>query len=137
MTVTEWGAVFLVLAAVFHWLRILHKTRIILAFLGTCIVSGGLFGSLLTKAVLLVSGLLGTLTGKVFGVTVPGLLVVVLGILFLHDLHPKTGPPAKRTMWVGIALAACLVAGISSFSALNHLPADVRNGTGSATQIGK
>lgn len=125
------GAVFLVLAVLFHWLKIFTKIRAGLAFAGTCIVAGGLFGHLLTKGVTVVSNLTNSLMGKVFGVAVPGLIVIVLVVIFVHDLHPKGGGASKRTMWVGIALAACLVAGVSSFAALNKVPASVRTGVSS------
>ena len=132
MTLIEWGALALVAAGMFYWLGILPKIQVILAFIGTCIVTGGLFGHLLTRGVTLVSNLLGTLTGKIFGAAVPGLLVIILGILFIHDLLPKN-TTGKRTFWVGIALAACLVAGLSSFTALNQVPANVRTGVSTTT----
>lgn len=135
MTLLEWGALALVVAFVFYWLGVLPKVQVILAFIGTCIVTGGLFGSLLGRGVTLVSNLTGTLTGKIFGVAIPGLLVIVLLILFLHDLSPKKNA-GKRTFWVGIALAACLVAGLSSFQALNQLPGNVRTGVGNVSTIG-
>ena len=132
MTLIEWGVLALVAAGMFYWLGILPKIQVILGFTGTCIVTGGLFGHLLTRAVTLVSNLLGTLTGKIFGAAVPGLLVIILGILFIHDLLPKN-TTGKRTFWVGIALAACLVAGLSSFTALNNVPANVRTGVSTTT----
>ena len=132
MTLIEWGALALVAAGMFYWLGILPKIQVILAFIGTCIVTGGLFGDLLARGVTLVSNLLGTLTGKIFGTAIPGLLVIILGILFIHDLMPKNGA-GKRTFWVGIALAACLVAGLSSFTALNQVPANVRTGVSTTT----
>ena len=132
MSTLEWGALALVAAGMFYWLGILPKIQVILAFIGTCIVTGGLFGSLLTRGVTLVSNLLGTLTGKIFGVAIPGLLVIILGILFIHDLMPRRNA-GKRTFWVGIALAACLVAGLSSFTALNQVPANVRTGVSTTT----
>ena len=132
MTLIEWGVLALVAAGMFYWLGILPKIQVILGFIGTCIVTGGLFGHLLTRAVTLVSNLLGTLTGKIFGAAVPGLLVIILGILFIHDLLPKN-TTRKRTFWVGIALAACLVAGLSSFTALNNVPANVRTGVSTTT----
>ena len=132
MTLLEWGALALVVAFTLYWLGVLPKIQVLLAFIGTCIVTGGLFGHLLTRAVTLVSNLLGTLTGKIFGAAIPGLLVIVLGILFVHDLSPKKNA-GKRTFWVGIALAACLVAGLSSFTALNQVPANVRTGVSTTT----
>lgn len=135
LTVLESGAIALVLAGVFFWLGIFTKLRAIMAFAGTCIVTGGLFGELLGKVASFVSGLLGSLAGKAFGVSVPGLLAIVLLAVFAHDLHPRK-PASGRTLWVAIALAACLTAGVSSWPALNHVPATVRNGVGNVTTIG-
>jgi hypothetical protein len=135
MTILSIGAVCLVAAVVFHWLGVFVKARAIMAFIGTCIVTGGLFGHLISRGVDIVSGLLGSLAGKVFGVALPGVLVIVLGIVFIHDLHPRKSA-SGRTMYVGIALAACLVAGISTIPALNSVPANVRNGVGTVKTIG-
>ena len=132
MSTLEWGAIALVLAGLFYWLGVFPKIQVLLGFVGTCIVTGGLFGSLLAKAVTFVSNLLGTLTGKIFGVAIPGILVIILLVLFIHDLSPKKNA-GKRTFWVGVALAACLVAGLSSFTALNQVPANVRTGVTSTT----
>lgn len=122
------GAGMLILAGLFYWLKVLPATRAILAFIGTCIVTGGLFGSLMSRAAHFVANFTDTLTGKIFGVGIPGVLVIILGVIFVHDLLPKGGGASKRTMWVGLALAACLVAGLSSFQALNQLPANVQQG---------
>jgi|SRR6185437_5184113 len=130
------GALCLVAALLFHWLRIFVKIRAILAFVGTCIVTGGLFGHALTWVVLHVQALTNSLTGKIFGAAIPGLVVIVLAIIFVHDLHPKGGGSSRRTMFVGAALAACLVAGVSSFSTLNNVPAAVRTGVSSSTNGG-
>ena len=119
----------------FYWLGIFIKIRAVMAFIGTCIVTGGLFGEILTWIVVHVSDLLGSVAGKAFGVALPGLGVIVLAVIWLHDLHPKKSAKG-RTFWIGIALAACLVAGLSSWTALNHIPANVRNGVGTATTIG-
>lgn len=135
MTILEWGGVFLVVAAVLYFLGILPKTQVILAFLGTCIVTGGLFGSLLTRGALYLDRATNAVTGKLFGVTIPGLLVIVLLIIFVHDLHPRNGA-SRRTFWVGVALAACLVAGLSTFKTLNQVPASVRTGVSNMSTIG-
>jgi hypothetical protein len=135
VTTLEWGAIALVLAGLFYWLGIFVTFRAVLAFIGTCVVTGGLFGSILTRAAIFVSNLTNTVVGKAFGVAIPGLLVIVLLIIFVHDLHPKKGA-GKRTFWIGIALAACLVAGLSSFQTLNQLPGNVRTGVGNVSTIG-
>jgi uncharacterized membrane protein YvlD (DUF360 family) len=136
MSTLEWGVVALVLAGVFHWLRIFATIRSILGFIGTCIVTTGLFGLVLDKVVIWVAHLTNAVTGKVFGVGIPGLIILVLAIVFIHDLHPKKGA-SGRTLWVGIALAACLVGGISSWSAVNHIPSDVQNGVGNVKTLGR
>lgn len=130
MSTLDWGAVALVVAFTLFGLGIMPKTQVILGFIGTCIVTTGLFGSLLTRGVTLVSHLTNTLTGKIFGVAVPGLLVIVLVIVFIHDLAPKHSS-GRRTFFIGIALAASLAAGLSSFTALNQIPANVRTGVSS------
>lgn len=136
MTLLAWGGIALVVAFVLYWLGRLPKTQVILAFIGTCIVSGGLFGHVLGRAAVWVDHATNAVTAKAFGATIPGLIVIILGIIFIHDLHPKTGGASRRTFFVGIAFAACLVAGLSTFQTLNHLPATVRTGVGNASTIG-
>lgn len=135
MTLLEWGGVLLVVAFVLYWLGRLPKAQVILAFIGTCIVTGGLFGHVLGRAAVWVDHATNAVTAKLFGASIPGLLVIILAIIFFHDLHPKNGA-SKRTFWIGIAFAACLVAGLSTFQTLNHLPATVRTGVGNASTIG-
>ena len=134
MSVTELGGICLVVGIVFYVLGRWPKAQVILGFIGVCCI-GGLFGSILAKGAVFISNLLGTVTGKVFGVAIPGLLVIVLLIVVLHDLSPK-GSATRRTFFAGLALAACLVAGVSSFQALNNIPAGVRSGVGNASTIG-
>jgi hypothetical protein len=132
----QWGAILLVISVVLYFLRIFAKLRAVLAFLGVCLLGGGLFSSLLVRGAHAVSSLTDSLVGKIFGVAVPGLIVIVLGIFFIHDLHPKGGGASKRTFWLGIALAAFLVAGVSTFATLNGIPADVHNGVSTVTSGG-
>lgn len=128
MSTLALGALALIAALIFHYFQIFTKSRAILAFTGTCIVTGGLFGTMLGKAAHMVANVTNTATGKVFGVAVPGLIVLVLGLIWVIHLHPKGRGASKSTMFIGIALAACLVAGISSVKALNAAPATVRTG---------
>jgi hypothetical protein len=132
MNIVEWGVIALAAAFTLFWLGIMPKTQVILGFIGTCIVTTGLFGTLLAKGVVLVSNLTNALTAKIFGVAVPGLLVVVLGIIFVHDLMPKHSS-GKRTFFIGITLAAALGAGLSTIPALNAIPANVRTGITTTT----
>jgi hypothetical protein len=129
MTLLEWGAAALVVGVVLYALGIMPKTQAALAFIGTCIVTGGLFGHLLARITVDVAHLTNTLTGKIFGTAIPGLLVIVLLIYFVHDMHPKKNAK-KRTFFIGIALAACLVAGIAPWQTLNNVPGSVRTGVG-------
>lgn len=128
---SQWGAIMLVVGFVLYFLRIFKRLRAVLAFVGVCLISGGLFGSLLGRGAVWLSNVFGSLTGKIFGVGVPGVLFVVLAIVFIHDLHPKGGGASKRTFWLGLAVAACLVAGVSAFAQLNGIPADLRSGVSS------
>lgn len=132
----QWGTVFLVIGLVLYFLRIFAVVRAILAFLGTCLLSAGVLSNLLVRAAREVSALTDSLVGKVFGVAVPGLLVIVLIIIFAYDLHPKGGTASKRTFWLAIAVAACLVAGVSAFATLNGIPGDVHTGITTVTSGG-
>lgn len=137
MSTLALGALALIAALIFHYFQIFTRARAVLAFIGTCIVTGGLFGSVLGKAAHMVAGVTNTATGKVFGVAIPGLIVFVLLLVWVIHLHPKGRGASKSTMFIGIALAACLVAGISSVRALNAAPASVRTGvSGVSSTIG-
>jgi hypothetical protein len=132
MSTLALGVLALILAVIFHYFSIFTKLRAVLGFIGTCIVTGGLFGHVLTWVVLHVAALTNSLTGKVFGVAIPGLIVIVLLVVFVIHLHPRGRGASKSTMFIGMALAACLVAGISSFTTLNHVPTAVRTGVSSS-----
>jgi hypothetical protein len=135
MSVTELGGICLVVGVLFFILGRWPKAQVILGFIGVCCLGGGLLGTILTKAALFVSHLTDTVTGKVFGAAIPGVLVIILGIVVLHDLS-RQGTTSRRTFFAGLALAACLVAGVSSFQALNNVPAGVRSGVGNASTVG-
>lgn len=122
------GAGALTLWAVFHWLHIFAKTRAVLAFLGVCLLVGGLVGKLLTGAATFIAGLSNTASTILFGVSGGvTLIAIVLIVIFIHDLHPKNSASA-RTSFIGIALAAILVAGVSGVTALNNIPGHVQQG---------
>jgi len=135
MSVAEIGAVCLVVGVLFFFLGRWPKAQVILGFVGVCCLGGGLLGTILTRAAVFVSHLTDTVTGKVFGVAIPGLLVIILGIVVLHDLS-RQGTASRRTFFAGLALAALLVAGVSSFQSLNSVPAGVRGGVGNASTAG-
>jgi hypothetical protein len=129
------GGICLVVGFLLFWLGKLPKIQVILGFVGTCIVTGGLFGHAVNRVMVFLSNATDGVANKVLGVGIPGLLVIVLGIIVIHDMHPKN-KASRRTFFAGLALAACLVAGVSSFSTLNNVPTGVRNGVDNASTIG-
>jgi hypothetical protein len=136
MTTLEWGGVFLAVGAALYILGKLPKVQVILGFLGTCIVTGGLFGKWLTKGAVLVEHWSNLATAKAFGAAIPALPAIVLGIFLIHDLLPKN-KASKRTLIVGVAFAALCVAGVTTNQTLNSVPANVRtNVSQNASTIG-
>lgn len=131
------GVLMLVLFGVFYWLNIFTTARALLAFAGVCVLGlgAGWFGHTLTTVVTWITTLGGTVTGTLFGVSVVSAAFVVLAVVFVHDLMPKHGA-SKRTGWVGILVAAMLVAGVSGFSQLNSIPSTVRGVVSNARTIG-
>jgi hypothetical protein len=136
MTNAEWGAIMLVVFGVLYFLNKMPATRAILAFVGTILVGtdGHLTHWLSTVAVWL-AGESSTLTAWLVGIPVAGILTVITGIVFVHDLMPKHSA-GKRTGWAGILLAALIVAGATGFSALDNVPTAVNNGVTSVQQSG-
>jgi hypothetical protein len=129
------GAGCLTLFAVFQWLHIFAKTRAVLAFAGVCLLVGGLIGKLLTGAATWVADLSNTASTILFGVSGGITLVaLVLVVIFIHDLHPKHQASA-RTSFIGIALAALLVAGVSGATAFNNIPGAVQQGVTNAKTV--
>ena len=133
LSATGLGVLMLVLFGVFYVLGIFATVRAILAFVGTCLIGTvGFLGGALHAIALWVSNLAASVTGWAFAAPVGGLvLVVIAGVIFIHDLHPKNSA-GKRTGFAGIALALVLIAGVAQIPALNGIPASVRNGVGNA-----
>jgi hypothetical protein len=132
------GLVCLVLFATFYWLKIFAATRAILGFIGICLLGlNGVAGGILTTITTWVASLLGVATGALFGVEIGALLLLIpVGVMFIHDLHPKNSA-GTRTGWAGIALAVLLVTGVSGFQGLNAIPGAVRTGvTNVQTSLG-
>ena len=133
---TALGALMLILFGVFYWLGIFATVRALLAFVGTCLLgTAGFFGGALqaigTWATHLANGGTAWATGVAIGGTA---LVIVTGVIFVHDLMPKH-TAGKRTGWAGIALAALLIAGVSGIAQLNNIPAGVRSGVTNARTV--
>lgn len=132
LTWTQWGLIFTTVAFTLLFLRIFPATRAVLIFLGVCLM-GGKIAAILTAVARGVSHLTDALTAKIFGASIGGLLVLILGIILVTHLHPKGKGAAKSTFWIAASLACLLVAGVSTFAAVNGIPADIRTGV---TSIG-
>lgn len=135
------GILMLVLFIVFYWLNIFVTLRALLAFVGTILVGfSGFIGQALDWLGHHGAQLAGNLLGWAFG---PGaapaagtLLVLVTGIVFIHDLHPKK-TAGKRTGFAGLALAVFLLAGVSQVPALQGIVPGVRHAVQQARTIGR
>lgn len=136
LSATGIGVLMLVLFGVFYFLSIFATVRAILAFVGTCLVGTvGFLGGALHATALWISNFTDSVTGWAFAASVGGLvLVVITGVIFIHDLMPKK-TAGKRTGWAGIALAALLIAGVSGISQLNNIPGGVQNGVTNARTV--
>jgi len=128
-----WGGIFTVFAAVFLFLGIFKRTRAVLIFLGICLLGSGLLSRLLVSMARIASNLTDSLFGKLFGVAVPGIIVLIAGVILIHNLHPKGGGASRRTFWLAAFVAACLIAGVSQIAALNGIPADVHTSVSTVT----
>lgn len=127
LTPAQWGAVMIIFAVLFLWLRIFQRIRAVLVFAGICLLGGSLLGRLMGALARGASNVTDTLTGKIFGTAVPGLLVLIVGAVLIHDLHPRGGGASRRTFWLAAILAACLVAGLSTIVQLDGIPAGVHS----------
>jgi hypothetical protein len=136
LSATGLGVLMLVLFGVFYYLSIFATIRALLAFVGTCLLGTvGFFGGALHAIAIWISNLAASVTGWAFAAPVGGLiLVVVTGVIFIHDLMPKK-TAGKRTGWAGIALAALLIAGVSGIPQLNSIPGGVQNGVTNARTV--
>jgi hypothetical protein len=127
MTTLEIGGLCLLAWATFHWLGIFAKVRTVLAFVGVCCLTGGFLGGALTRAATWMGSAWGTATAWAVGVGVPAGLLLVLGIVLLHDMHPKH-TASKRTSFIAMAVAALLVVGVAGAGSLNSVPGNIRSG---------
>jgi uncharacterized BrkB/YihY/UPF0761 family membrane protein len=120
------GALMLVAFGVFYYLSIFATVRAVLAFTGTILVgSSGHVVHWLTVIVTWLAHFGDTATGWALGVGVPAALTLVVGIVFIYDLHPRNSA-GKRTGWAGIVLAAMIVAGVTGIATLNHVSGSVQ-----------
>ena len=145
MTVGSWsllgiGVLLLALFGLFYWLSIFATARAVLAFVGTALVgftgfSGRVLAWLGREGARFANDLLGWAFGPAAAAIGGTVLVVVVGVIFVHDLSPKK-TAGKRTGWAGVALAVLLLAGASGIPALNGIIPGVRSGVSTVRTIG-
>lgn len=127
MTVAELGVLCILLFSLFHYLRILAKTRSVLALLGAASVGlDGVVGRLAGSLAGWAQRAVGSVTTWAFGVSLSAALFIVLAVLLIHDLHPKKNASA-RTGWVALAVGIMLVAGVSQLPALAPVASGIRS----------
>jgi hypothetical protein len=132
ITPAQWGGILILFALTCLFLRTLQRTRAIAVFAGICL-AGGIFVRLDVSLARTLSHLTDQLFAKLFGVSVAGILAAACLGLLIYDLHPKGGGASKRTFWIAALSAGLLVAGVSTFTVLNGIPADMRTGVSTVT----
>lgn len=134
LTYAEVGVLMLAAFGTFHFLRILHRTRAVLAFVGVCLVgTAGWVGNISSQVIGWAMHTFGSAMTFAFGTAAAAALFLVLVIIFVKDLHPRYGERRPRTAWIGLALGLILVAGASGIPALGHIPQDLRHGVQNTT----
>ena len=117
----------LLLFGIFHWLRILPKTRAVLAFLGAVAVGlTGVVGRIAADIAGWAQHAVGSVTAWAFGAPLAAGLFIALVVLLIHDLHPRKSA-SGRTGYVALAVGILLVAGVSQVPALAPLVDAVRS----------
>ena len=135
LTVSELGALLLVLFAVFYWLGILPVVTAVIGFIGAVIVgTSGWLGRVAADVAGWVQHLLGTVTADLLGVSFVGILAVILLVIFIHDLSPKKST-GKRTAWIGVALGLLIAVGATGIPALDGLHSAIVSGASSALSL--
>jgi hypothetical protein len=127
ITWAQWGLILTVVSVTLLWLHVFPATRAVMIFVGICLM-GGKLAAILTAVARGVSHVTDGLLGKLFGASVGGILVVVFGIILVTHLHPKGKGAGRSTFWISAFLACLLIAGVSTFAAVNGIPADIKTG---------
>lgn len=124
------GLLLLVAFGVLHKLGWALKTQAVFALVGACLIgaSAGKGMRYIVIGVTWISRLADIATVWLVGASVGGAVIfLILAILLIHHLHPKTGE-SKHGGWIALALGLILVAGVSGFVTANNLPANIRQG---------
>lgn len=131
LTTPEWGLVLFVLAVLAFVAGRMPAARVYALVIGIVILGAAGGGHLFGWAAGItrwLDGFLGTATTWAVGVAFPGLLAIILVAITIHDLHPRTGKPTRRTFWAAGLLAVMIAAGSTNVQVLNNLGPQIRHG---------
>lgn len=131
MTTVDVGLVLLVLAILAFAAGRLPTIRVVMLIVGIVVVASAGGGHLFGWATALtgwLNGAVGTVSTWAVGVAFPGLLAIILAAITIHDLHPKTGTPSRRTFWAAGLLAVMIAAASTNISFLNGLGPQIQHG---------
>jgi hypothetical protein len=121
LTGPEAGAIMLALFAVFYYLQIFAVVTAVIGLVGVVLTgTQGWIGRVITDVAGWATHLTGTVVSNLVGFSAAGLLTIIIGTVYIHDLHPKN-PTGKRTAWIGVALGALIVGGLTGIPALAGL----------------
>lgn len=135
LTPSELGAILAILFAGFLVLKIFAKTTAVIGLLAIVLIGtsgwvGRLVGDVTGAGVRLLTSVgaavLGAGAAAVIGV------VIYLVIHYAHGLHPKHSATQAHA-WIGVALGALIVAGLTGIPALNGLHTGIVNAVGTIT----
>lgn len=120
LSVAGFGAVLLVAALMMMFKRIGKKFVPWLMFVaGLCMSGAGLIGSLLDRAAAALARASESTSGRLFGVGLPLLIVVMVGIALFPHMRPKGQPPTRFTPWLALLFPSLLVvAGLGALASL-------------------
>ncbi len=119
LTVSELGALLLLLYALFHYLKIFAATRAVMALLGTVAIgNSGTVGRILGAIGSWLAHAGGAVTSWLFGAALAGVPFIIAVIILTYDLHPKGGTATRRTGYIALLVGASLSAGIALIPAL-------------------
>lgn len=137
MTTTQLGLVLLVLAILAFIAGRLPAFRVYALVIGIVVLAGagGHLVRFLNPVISWLNSFLGSATIWAVGVAFPGLLAIILAAITIHDLHPRTGKPTRRTFWVAGLLAVMVATASTNVSFLNGLGPQIRHGV-QTTQTG-
>lgn len=135
LTVSEVGALLLIAFLLFHWLRIFATATAILGLVAVVLTgTSGWLGRVLADVTGWVEHLTSTVTANLIGVSFTGALFIGLAIVYVHDLHPRH-QAGQRTAFIGVALGALIVAGVTGIPALSGLHSAISSAAGSVVSI--